>query len=124
MYQQFRRWETAGCFEALVSDMRAIIRAAQGRHDQLSALILDGRTSQSSCESGSRAGYDGYKRRKSSKVHMAVDTLGHLVALTVTPADEQECAQVDALCQQVQQTTGDTVKLAWAGQAGCSRRQH
>ena len=116
VYQQFRRWEKAGCFEALVSDMRSILRTAQGRRAQPSAAILDGRTLQSSCESGPRAGYDGYKRRKGSKVHMAVDTLGHLLALTVTPADEQERAQVDALCRQVQQATGQTVKLAWADQ--------
>jgi len=116
VYQQFRRWSDAGCFEAMVNDMRSIIRAAEGRRGQPSAVILDGRTLQSSCESGARAGYDGYKRRKGSKVHMAVDTLGHLIALTVTPADEQERAQVDALCQQVQQATGDTVKLAWADQ--------
>lgn len=45
------------------------------------------------CKAVAKAGcvqrYDGYKRRKGSKVHMAVDTLGHLIALTVTPADEQ-----------------------------------
>ena len=35
-----------------------------------------------------RAGYDGAKRRKESKVHIAVNTLGHLPALTVTPADQ------------------------------------
>ena len=75
-YQQFRRWSEAGCFEALVNDMRSIIRVAQGRAGQPSAVILDGRTLQSSCESGPRAGYDGYKRRKGSKVHMAMDTLG------------------------------------------------
>jgi len=57
-----------------------------------------------------------YKRRNGSKVHAAVDTLGHLIALTVTPADEQERAQVDALCQRVQEATGDTVNLAWADQ--------
>jgi transposase len=116
VYQQFRRWNDAGCFEAMVSDMRSVIRAALGRQGQPSAVILDGRTLQSSCESGPRAGYDGYKRRKGSKVHMAVDTLGYLLTLTVTPADEQERAQVDALCQQVQQATGETVKLAWADQ--------
>lgn len=88
-YWQFRRWEDAGCFEELVSDMRLIIRTAEGRRGQPSAVILDGRTLQSSCESGPRAGYDGYKRRKGSKVHMAVDTQGHLLTLTVTPADEQ-----------------------------------
>lgn len=116
VYQQFRRWEEAGCFEAMVSDMRSIIRSAQGRRGQPSAVIFDGRTLQSSCESGPRAGYDGYKRRNGSKVHLAVDTLGLPVTLSVTPANEQERAQVDALCQQVQQATGHTVKLAWADQ--------
>jgi hypothetical protein len=55
----------------------------QGQRGQPSAI--DGRTLQSSCESGPRA---GYKRRRGSKVHMAVDTLGHLLAVHVTPADE------------------------------------
>ena len=116
VYQQFRRWDSAGCFEAMVSDMRSIIRVAQARQGQPSAVIFDGRTLQSSCESDTRAGYDGYKRRNGSKVHMAVDTLGHLVALTVTAANEQERAQLDALCEQVQHATGNTVKLAWADQ--------
>ena len=86
----------------MVSDMRSIIRTAEGRRGQPRAVIVDGRTLQSSCESGPSAGYDGYKRRKDSKVHMAVYMLGHLLTLTVTPADEQERAQVDALCRQVQ----------------------
>lgn len=117
VYQQFRRWSDAGYFEAMVSDIRSIIRTAEGRRSQPSAVILDGRTLQSSCENGPRAGYDGYKRRKGSKVHMAVVTLGYLIALTVTPANEQErAAQVDALCQQVQEATGDTAELAWTDQ--------
>lgn len=116
VYQQFRRWDEAGCFEAMVNDMRSIIRVSEGRRGQPSAVILDGRTLQSSCESGVRAGYDGYKRRRGSKVHMAVDTLGQLIAMTVTSADEQERAQVKALCEAVQEATGETVKLAWADQ--------
>jgi hypothetical protein len=36
------------------------------------------------------------KRRKESKVHLAVDTLGHLLALTVTPADQGDRDQ--AVC--------------------------
>ena len=116
VYQQTRRWLEAGCFEAMVQDLRSMIRAALGRQGQPSAAILDGRTLQSSCESGPRAGYDGYKRRKGSKVHMAVDTLGQLLALHVTPADEQERAQVGALCEAVQQATGQSVELACADQ--------
>ena len=116
VYQQFRRWSEAGCFEAMVSDMRSVIRASEGRRGQPSAVILDGRTLQSSCESGTRAGYDGYKRRNGTKVHMAVDSLGQLIALTVTAASEQERSQVRQLCEAVQQATGETVKLAWADQ--------
>ena len=77
------------------------------------AMVMDGRTLQSSCESGSRAGYVSYKRKRGSKVHMAVDTLGHLLAMYVTPADGQERAQVHRLCEDVQQATGHTVQLAW-----------
>ena len=57
---------------------------------------------QSTPESGGRAGYDGYKRKKGSKVHMAVETLGHLLTLHVTPADVADRERVAALCQAVQ----------------------
>ncbi|WP_459203689.1 IS5 family transposase (plasmid) [Ralstonia pseudosolanacearum] len=116
VYQQTQRWLNAGCFEAMVNDLRSVIRVAQERQGQPSAVILDGRTLQSTCESGPRAGYDGYKRKRGSKVHMAVDTLGHLLAVHVTPANEQERAQVAELARQVQQATGQTVKVAFADQ--------
>jgi transposase len=116
VYQQTQRWLNAGCFEAMVNDPRSIIRVAQDRQGQPSAVILDGRTLQSTCESGPRAGYDGYKRKRGSKVHMAVDTLGNLLAVHITPANEQERAQVQELAQQVQHVTGQTVKLAFADQ--------
>jgi len=116
VYQQTQRWLRAGCLEAMVNDLRSVLRVAQGRQGQPSAVILDGRTLQSTCESGPRAGYDSYKRKKGSKVHMAVDTLEHLLAVHITPANEQERAQVLALAQQVQHATGQTVKLAFADQ--------
>jgi transposase len=116
VYKQTQRWIQVACFEATVSDLRSIIRVAQDRRGQPSAIIVDGRTLQSTCESGARAGYDGYKRKKGSKVHMAVDTLGQPLAVHVTPANEQERAQVGELARQVQQATGQTVKAAFADQ--------
>jgi transposase len=56
------------------------------------------------------------KRRKGSKVHLAVDTLGQLLALLVTPANEQDRAQVGALAAQIQAATGDTVEIAFVDQ--------
>src|ERR687889_106164 len=93
VYQQAQRWLRAGVFESLVHDLRELLRVATGRKARPSAAILDSRTLQSSPESGARAGYDGAKRRKGSKTHIAVDTLGHLLALHVTAADEQDRAQ-------------------------------
>jgi transposase len=116
------RWLDAGCFEAMASDLRSIIRVAQGRQGQPSAVVMDGRTLQSSCESGPRAGYDGYKCKRGSKVHMAVDTLGHLLAVHVTPAYEQERAQVRTLCEQVQQATKpQATRWSWPGQTKATR---
>src|SRR5512132_4410126 len=86
VYQQTQRWINAGVFEAMVDDLRAVLRLAKGRKEQPTAAIFDSRTLQSSPESGGRAGYDGAKRRRGSKVHLAVDTLGQLLALLVTPA--------------------------------------
>lgn len=116
VYQQTQRWLSAGVFEAMVHDLRALMRLAAGRAEQPTAVILDSRTLQSSPESGDHAGYDGAKRRKGSKTHMAVDTLGHLLALLVTPANEQDRAQVGQLAQAVQEVTGETVEVAFVDQ--------
>jgi len=116
VYAQTRRWLQAGVFEALVADLRLLLRLADGRAGQPAAAILDSRTLQSTPERGARAGYDGHKRRKGSKVHAAVDTLGHLLALVVTPANEQDRAQVDALTTAIQEVTGETVEVAYVDQ--------
>ncbi len=108
VYQQTQRWLRAGSFESLVHDLRELLRIAQGRKPQPTAAIFDGRTMQSTPQSGSHSGYDGHKshsgydghkKRNGSKVHLAVDTLGHLLALLVTPANEQERAQVSELAK-------------------------
>ncbi len=116
VYQQTQRWLKTGVFEAMVHDLRALLRLAEGRNEHPSAAIFDSRTPQSSPESGERAGCDGAKRRKGTKTHMAVDTLGHLLALHVTAADEQDRAQVGQLAQAVQEATGDTVEVAYVDQ--------
>ena len=113
VYQQAQRWLAAGCFEALAEDLRAVLRVAAGRKAQPSAAILDSRTLRSSPESGARAGYDGAKRKRGSKLHLAVDTLGHLLALHVTPANTDDRAEVGRLAQAVQSSTGQSVNLAY-----------
>src|ERR1700678_3719046 len=116
VYQQARRWLQAGVFEAINHDLRIMVRILAERNEQPSRVILDGRTLQSTPESGERAGFDGAKKKKGSKVHAAVDTLGNLLALKVTPANEQEREQVGELAADVQEVTGGNVQIAFVDQ--------
>ena len=116
VYQQTQRWLAAGVFGDLVQDRRRILRLAEGRAPAPTAAILDSRTRQSTPGRGGRAGYDGAKRRKGGKVHLAVDTLGQCLALHVTPANAQDRAQVAALAAAVRDATGARVELAYVDQ--------
>jgi transposase len=111
-----RRWAFAGIFEEIARDLRIMVRLLEDRNLQPSAAVMDGRTLQSTPESGARAGYDGHKKKKGSRTHAAVDTPGNLLALKVTPANEQERAQVDALAAQVLKATGSSVTIAFVDQ--------
>jgi len=116
VYQQAQRWLKAGCFETLAEDLRVILRLAAGRGEQPTAVIIDSRTLRSTPESGARAAYDGAKRKKGSKLHLAVDTLGHLLALHVTPANADDRAEVGRIAKAVQAQTGESVKIAFVDQ--------
>lgn len=99
-------------FEAIAHDLRSLLREAAGRRANPSAVIFDSRVVQSTPESGHQAGVNVHKARKGTKVHLAVDTLGHLLALCVTPANEGDRSQVEALCDAVQEVTGQSVEVA------------
>src|SRR5690606_24392051 len=116
VYQQTQRWLRAGVFEAMVHDLRLLLRTFTDRKGKPTAVILDSRTLRSTPESGARASYDGAKRKKGSKIHIAVDTLGHLLAAHVTTASEQDRAQVGILAEAVQAATGSSVELAYVDQ--------
>lgn len=57
-----------------------------------------------------------HKLKKGSKVHIAVDTLGHHLALHVTPANAQDRGQVAEFAAEVQDATGDAVSIAFFDQ--------
>jgi len=116
VYQQTQRWLAAGCFETMVHDLRVLLRWSAGRADQPTAVIFDSATRPSTPESGHRAGYDGHKKRQGSKIHAAVDTLGELLVLHVTPANTSDRAQVAALVEDVQAVTGQTVEVGFVDQ--------
>jgi transposase len=116
--QQTRRWLDAGVFAAIVHDLRTLLRLEVGRSGQPGTVILDSKTLQRTPASGSRAGSDGHQRKKGTKLHAAVDPLGHLLALPVPPADAQDRAQVEQLAAAVavQEATGASVQVAYVDQ--------
>lgn len=122
VYDQAQRWLRAGCFEMLADDLRAVLRPATGRAEEPTAAVLDSRTLRSTPESGKRAGWDGHKRVRGCKPHLAVDTLGHLLALRVTPANTDDRAAGADLAAAVQAATGETVALAFVDQGYTGER--
>ena len=116
IYQQTQRWLKAGVFEQMVRDLRVLLRLSEGRAPDPTAAILDSRTLRSTSESGHRGGYDRHKGKKGSKVHAAVDTLGHLLALRVSPANEDDREEVRKLSEEIQQATGENGELAYVDQ--------
>jgi transposase len=114
VYQQTQRWIRAKVFQTMANDLRALIRMLQGRNEQPTGSVIDARTLRSTPESGHRAGNDPNKKTRGSKVHIAVDTLGHLLAVVVTPASAQDRDAVAALARATQQATGETVEIAYA----------
>jgi transposase len=122
VYQQTRRWIRAGVFEEMVHDLRVLLRLSEGRAQDPTAAILDSRTLRSTPESGHRGGYDGHKGKKGSKVHAAVDTLGHLLALRVSPANEDDRQEVRKLSEEIQRATQENVELAYVDQGYTGER--
>jgi hypothetical protein len=119
--QQTPRWLNAGG-EAIVQDWRTLLRMAEGRAWQPSAAIFARRTVPSTPASGPRAGTDGARRPRGRTVHMAVDTLGHLLAWHVTAATVPERTQGAEWAAQVQAGTGESVAVAF-GEPGDTGEQ-
>src|SRR5918992_2785107 len=40
VYQQTQRWLAAGCFEAIIHDLRALLRLAEGRRAEPTAVVF------------------------------------------------------------------------------------
>ena len=121
VYQQAQRRPRAGCLATLAHDRRAVPRLATGRAEP-SAAVPDSRTLRSTPEGGHRAGRDGRKRTRGSKLHLAVDPPGHRLALPVTPAGEGDRAAVAEPAEAVPDATGASVELAFVDQGHTGER--
>ncbi len=89
VYRTFRRWSGQGKFEQMHDRLRALWREREGREEAPTAGVLDAQSTRSSPQGG-QSGYDAGKKVKGRKRHLVVDTLGLLLAVSVTAASVQD----------------------------------
>jgi hypothetical protein len=111
--QQTQRRFEAGIFGAVVHGLPMPLCELNERAPHPRAAIVDSRMLQSTPESEEPAGYDGAKRKKGSKVQMAVETFGHLLDLLMAPVDQQDRARATALAKKMQRVTVERVEVAF-----------
>lgn len=96
VYSAFRRWARAGAFEAMHDQLRQRWRERIGRTPEPTAAIIDSQSTRSSAQGGD-SGIDAGKKVKGRKRHLVVDTLGLVLAVTVTAASVQDHDAADAV---------------------------
>jgi len=91
VYHYFALWTRQGCWQVVHDVLRDAVRAQAGKRSEPTAAIMDSQTVRAGDQAGER-GYDAAKKTKGIKRHVLVDTLGLLLAVSVTPADVPERA--------------------------------
>jgi transposase len=89
VYKTFRRWSLQGRFEAMHDRLRRMWREREGREETPTAAILDAQSTRASPQGGP-SGFDAGKKVKGRKRNLVVDTLGLVLAVTVTAASLQD----------------------------------
>lgn len=114
--QQTQRWLKAGVFAQMAHDVRMLLRDITNCTPQPHAVIVDSQTLPLTPASGGRTGCNGHNQRNGATVHMAMATLGQLLAVMVTPANDHNRAQVAAMAHRMQEVNGDAVAVAFVDQ--------
>ena len=115
VFHYFQKWSGDGTIERLMNDLRAKVRAKEGRSEESSAAIMDSQ-SVKAAEEATGTGFDAGKRIKGRKRHPIVDVLGLLICVLVTSAGLQDRDAVKDLLPRLSEAEGK-VTLLWADAA-------
>lgn len=89
VYMSFKRWAAAGTFEAMHERLRQQWRRREGKSPEPTAAIIDSQSTRSTPQGGN-TGFDAGKKVKGRKRNLVVDSLGLLLAVTITAASVQD----------------------------------